>query len=156
MRAQRRSATDIAALIGLGATAIAGAKTAYEKARFAMGGTREERITVKRISQHRVPKGALRVGRTSLAKMGIPVSFSGVPVGNPGTDWVVTANDNSQYLITSGHLEFKNHLKVGQTYRIRVCGDPNWGIPKIVHVFTTADSDDDEQDDTYEDAIEIE
>jgi hypothetical protein len=124
---KKRSPREITSWISAITFGVNAAKKGYETIRYNIGGTRVEDITVKKIVSNRTSQPRLKVGGVNL----IRAEISGVPLGSGG-GWIVHASNGLEYLIPKGKMNIKSLLEVGKTYRCRVFGDADWGIPKIL------------------------
>lgn len=140
---------DLAFLVGAVTVGASMAKNAYAKARYSMKGNRLEDIKVKRIV-----KGTSKAPSISLSKsMFINARINSLPLGGNPETWIVEAVNGDKFLIGTGNLSLRKEMRIGETYRCKVFGDPDWGTPKIVEMIDNIknlneDGASDEADDT--------
>lgn len=128
---------DLTFIAGAAALLVKGGKAAYEQAKYAMGGTRVETFTVKKITKGTKTRTPSLSG---VRPTFLGVRLSGISLGTSSDTWIVESEGGSQYLIAKGNLSLKKIMRVGETYTCKVYGDPDWGIPKIVELLGSGDT----------------
>lgn len=124
---KKEDLTFILGAVGIGTSLV---KNGYAKMRYSMMGNRIEDIKVKKIVKGTSKAPSLSVSKSSF----VTARLNSLPLGGNAETWIIEAANDERYLIGQGNLSLKRTMKVGEVYRCKVFGDPDWGIPKIVEM----------------------
>ncbi len=132
MRVQKDSLDKLAAVVTLGVLGLAGVSNGYRAVRYRLKGARDEEITVAKIYAEKSNRGPkLKVSGSSLIK----TELLNIPLGGNSEQYIVENDQGECYLIGQGNLHLRQTMKIGETYRCKVIGDRDWGLPRIVSCY---------------------